>query len=341
MTKLPDGKLPSQLLRELLSHLDIDDVRVKVGPRPGEDAAAIDRGDHYLLLTADPITFLPRRIGRYAVQVNANDIAAMGGTPKYFLSTLLLPSGIATDDMTREILSDIATACRDLGCLAVGGHTEVTTGIDRPIVAGAMVGEVQRDQLQTSAGASPGDMIVLTNGIAIEATAILAQEREAEVREVFGQAFQEKAARFLDDPGISVVPASKAAIEAGGVTAMHDVTEGGVATALWEVAESSEVGLVVVETEVPRYWESTKLATHFQIDLMGSTGSGALILTAPEPKTPALLEALEESGTEAFVIGRVVDREQGVKLLRGQDPIELARFSTDEVSRVLSSSPSN
>jgi hydrogenase expression/formation protein HypE len=339
MTKLPDGKLPFDLLRELLSHLDIDDVRVKIGPRPGEDAAAIDRGDHYLLLAADPITFLPRRIGWYAVQVNANDIAAMGGTPQYFLSTILLPSGVATDDMIREILSDVAAACREIGCLAVGGHTEVTGGIDRPIVAGAMVGEVARDRLLTSAGACPGDMILLTKGIAIEATAILAQERETEVRENFGKDFQEKAARFLDDPGISVVQASKTAVATGGVTAMHDVTEGGVATALWEVAEASDVGIVVSETEVPRFWESTKLAEHFRFDLMGSIGSGALVLTAPEPQTSALLDALKKSGTDAFVIGRVVEKEQGVKLLRGQEPVELARFTTDEVSRILSSSP--
>lgn len=338
MTKLPDGKLPFELLRELLSHLAIDDVRVKIGPRPGEDAAAIERGDHYLLLAADPITFLPRRIGWYAVQVNANDIAAMGGTPQYFLSTILLPSGIATDDMVREILSDIAAACRELGCLAVGGHTEVTGGIDRPIVAGAMVGEVGREQLLTSAGARPGDMILLTKGIAIEATAILAQERETEIRETFGRDFHEKAARFLEDPGISVVQASRAAVAAGGVTAMHDVTEGGVATGLWEVAEASEVGLVVSETEVPRFWESTRLAEHFRFDLMGAIASGALILTAPESGTTALLEALEESGSEAFVIGRVVEKEQGVKLLRGQETVDLPRFTTDEVSRVLTSS---
>ena len=110
MTLLPDGKLPAQLLQELLSRLAIDDVHVAVGPSPGEDAAAIDRGDHYLLLAADPITFVPKRIGWYAVQVNANDIAAMGGRPQYFLSTILLPSGQATDDMVRDILSDIASA---------------------------------------------------------------------------------------------------------------------------------------------------------------------------------------------------------------------------------------
>ncbi len=335
MTILPDGKLPVQLLRELLSRLAIDDVRVKVGPAVGEDAAAIDRGDHYLLLAADPITFLPQRIGWYAVQVNANDIAAMGGKPQYFLSTILLPSGAATEEMVREVLSDIASACRELGCLAVGGHTEVTGGIDRPIVAGAMVGEVEKDKLLTSAGAKPGDMVLVTKGIAIEATAILAQERAREVRESFGEDFQQKCARFLTDPGISVVPASVAAVEAGGLTAMHDVTEGGIANALWEVAEASNVGMVVIDSEIPRFWESTRLAERFRMDLLGAIGSGTLLLTAPEPATETLIAAMAEKGVDAFVIGRVVPKDQGVLLVRGKERLPLPRFVTDEVGRIL------
>ncbi|MGH9320059.1 MAG: AIR synthase family protein [Vicinamibacteria bacterium] len=337
MTLLPDGKLPVELLRELLSRLAIDDVRVEVGPAVGEDAAAIDRGDHYLLLAADPITFLPERIGWYAVQVNANDIAAMGGKPQYFLSTLLLPSGKATDEMAREILYDIASACRDLGCLAVGGHTEVTSGIDRPIVAGAMVGEVEKEKLLTSGGARPGDMILLTKGIAIEATAILAQERAREIRESFGDEFQKKAAAFLVNPGLSVVPASIAAVETGGVTAMHDVTEGGLANALWEVADASGVGMVVSESEIPRFWESTRIAERFEMNLLGAIGSGALVLTVPERETDAFILSMSAKGSEAFVVGRVVNRDQGVSLMRGTDSWELPRFTTDEVSRVLSS----
>jgi hydrogenase maturation factor len=322
-----------------LSKLAVDferDLRVKVGPAIGEDAAAIDRGDHYLLLAADPITFVPKRIGWYSVQVNANDIAAMGGKPQYFLSTILLPSGAATEDMARTILSDIAAACREIGVLAVGGHTEVTPGIDRPLVAGAMVGEVEKGKLLTSAGARPGDMVLITKGIAIEATAILAEERAREVREAFGEEFQKKAAAFLTDPGISVLAASAAASEAGGVTAMHDVTEGGVANALWEVAEASGVGMVVIETEIPRFWESTRIAERFQMDLLGAIGSGALVLTASEPDTGRLITALEEGGSSAFVIGRVVSREKGLSMVRGNEELPFPRFTTDEVARVLS-----
>jgi len=335
MTSLPDGKLPTALLKELLSKLAIDDARLAVGPAPGEDAAAIDRGDHYLLLAADPITFLPKRIGWYAVQVNANDIAAMGGCPQYFMSTILLPSGRATDDMVRDILTDIASACREIGCLAVGGHTEVTTSVDRPIVAGAMVGEVAKEHLVTSAGAEPGDMLILTKGIAIEATAILAQEKADVIREELGETFLDKASSFLDDPGLSVLPDSRAAVSAGGVTAMHDVTEGGVATAMWEIAEASGVGLIVSESEIPRFWESSQLAERFGMNLLGAIGSGALLLTVKETETEGVLASLSQEGVEGFVIGRAVEPSQSVRLLRGEERVELPRFTTDEVSRVL------
>jgi hydrogenase maturation factor len=243
--------------------------------------------------------------------------------------------------MVREILTDIASACRELGCLAVGGHTEVTGGIDRPIVAGAMVGEVERERLITSGGAHPGDMVVMTKGVAIEATAILAEERSDEIRDEFGEAFLDKAARFLDDPGLSVVPDARAAADAGGVTAMHDVTEGGVATALWEMADASKVGLAVMESEIPRFWESSQLAERFRFNLLGAIGSGALVLTVSEPETESVLASLEEQSIDAFVIGRVVERDQGVKLLRGQERLELPRFVTDEISRVLGTDTKN
>lgn len=335
MTFLPLGKLNPKLLRDYLSRHVVADPRVLVGPQIGEDAAAIDIGDRYMLLASDPITFTPERIGWYAVQVNANDIAAMGGQPLYFLSTVLLPEAAVTADMAEAIFADVADACRELGCTPVGGHTEVTAGIDRPILAGTMVGDVSRDRLVTSSGARSGDMLILTRGIAIEATALLAREKASEVKRALGADFQEKAARFLDDPGLSILPASRAACAASGVHAMHDPTEGGIANALWELAEASEVGLVVSETEIPRYWESNELAKLFGIDLLGAIASGALLIATEEKATSLVLDRLADSGIEANVIGRVVNPETGVNLLRGEQTVPLPRFDADELSRVL------
>jgi len=332
---LPLGKLKPDLLRDFLSRHAVADPRVLVGPQVGEDAAAIDMGDRYLLLASDPITFTPDRIGWYAVQINANDIAAMGGRPLYFLSTVLLPERSMTANEAESIFADVAGACRELGCTPVGGHTEVTPGIDRPILSGTMVGEVERERLVTSSGAQSGDMLILARGIAIEATAILARDRAAEVKRNLGKDFQNKAARFLEDPGLSVVAASRAACATSGVHAMHDPTEGGIANALWELAEASEVGLVVSETEIPRYWESNELAKLFGFDLLGAISSGALLIATAEKETSQVLDHLTQAGIEANVIGRVVNPEAGVSLLRGDQPVPLPRFDTDELSRIL------
>ncbi len=332
---LPLGKLKPELLRKLIERYRIEDPRVKVGPGLGEDAAAIDLGDRYLLLAADPITFTPERIGWYSVHVNANDIAAMGGEPRYFLSTILLPGSGAQSEMVDRIFADVADACRELGCVPVGGHTEITYGLDRTIVAGAMVGEVAHDRLVTSSGAQAGDMLILTRGIAIEATAILARERAEEVTGQLGAKFQEKAARFLEEPGLSVLSAARAACAGGTVHAFHDPTEGGIANALWELAEASGVGLMVVETEIPRYWESVQLAEMFGLNLLGAIASGSLLVSVPEPETSRVLDALTDAGVDGYVIGRVVENKQGIKLLRGEEKIDLPRLDADEATRIL------
>ena len=323
------------MLRKLIEQHSIEDPRVKVGPGFGEDAAAVDLGDRYLLLAADPITFTPERIGWYAVHVNANDIAAMGGEPQYFLSTVLLPGHGAKSEMVDRIFADVAQACREVGCVPVGGHTEITHGLDRPIVAGAMVGEVAHDRLVTSSGARAGDMLILTRGIAIEATAILAREKAEEITEKLGAKFQDKAARFLEEPGLSVLAAARAAGSRGTIHAFHDPTEGGIANALWELAEASGVGLVIMESEIPRYWESVQLAEMFGLNLLGAIASGSLLIAAPEPETSRVLEDLDEAGVDGYAIGRVVGKEQGVKLLRGEEKIDLPRFGADELTRVL------
>ena len=207
-------------------------------------------------------------------------------------------------------------------------------GIDRPIVSGAMVGEVDKSCLKTTSGANEGDLILLTQGIAIEATAILARERKDAVRDRFGADFQEKAAAFLTDPGISVVKAGSRAAKVEGVGAMHDVTEGGVATALWELAQASDVGLVVQESEIPRFWESSQLAKTYDFDLLGAVGSGALLITVSEQGTQDVLDAMLEQDVPAHVIGRIVGKDRGLKLRRGNEDRDLPLYPQDELVRI-------
>jgi hydrogenase expression/formation protein HypE len=179
--RLPAGKLPPDLLQRLLAHhAGGTDPRVLVGPGVGEDAAVLDVGPAAagdatcLVAKSDPITFATDRIGWYAVHVNANDIAAMGATPRWFLSTVILPQHLASEALVEQILQQIHEACASLGVLVVGGHTEITSGLDRPLVVGHMLGEAAPGQILRSSGLRPGDDVLLTKGVAIEATAILA-----------------------------------------------------------------------------------------------------------------------------------------------------------------------
>src|ERR1700690_1866187 len=153
---LPVGKLSPDLLARMLKSYTSLDARVKVGPSIGEDAAAVDIGDSYLLLKTDPITLVAEDIGTYTVTINANDIATMGGKPLWLLATILLPEKQATEELVESIFRQLSFACREIGVSLCGGHTEITQGIDRAIVVGAMIGEVKKDALITTGGAKTG-----------------------------------------------------------------------------------------------------------------------------------------------------------------------------------------
>ena len=178
LRRFPVGKLPPEALRKLLVRCPVPrDSRVVIGPRFGEDAAVIDVGPKYLVAKTDPITFTAERIGWYAANINANDIATLGARPRWFLATLLLPEKAATESLARSIFNDILRACRTLGVTLVGGHTEITSGLGRPIVVGQMLGEVEKTKLIRKESQRPGDVVLLTKGVAVEGTAILAREK--------------------------------------------------------------------------------------------------------------------------------------------------------------------
>jgi hydrogenase expression/formation protein HypE len=213
------------LLARLLAEAPVDDGRVLVGPATGFDCAVIDLGSTLLVMKSDPITFASEEIGWYLVQVNANDIATTGATPRWLLVTMLLPEGQATAALATAISRQIYTACRQIGVSVVGGHSEVTYSLDRPIVAGTVIGEVARERLVTPAGIRPGDRLLLTKGIPIEATAILAREFAGRLAGKVSSVELEEARAFLTKPGTSVLREAQVAVQAGQVTAMHDPTE--------------------------------------------------------------------------------------------------------------------
>jgi hydrogenase maturation factor len=334
MPRLPTGKLPAELLQAVLDKQVPRDPRVIVGPRVGEDAAVIDLGDRCLVAAADPITFATDDLGWYALHVNANDIVVRGATPRWFLATLLLPEG-TDEERVRALFGQLAEACEDLEVALVGGHTEVTHGIDRPIVAGTMLGEVARDRLVTTAGARVGDAVVLTKGVPLEGAAIIARQREAELRQRgVPPAVIRRAKGFLRVPGISVLPEAEIACELATVHAMHDPTEGGLATACWELAEAADAGVRLDRERVPLLPEGARLCDAFGLDPLGTIASGALLLAVDPADESRVIDACRGTGIACAPIGAVTERRAGMTLVEGGRARALPTFPQDEISKL-------
>ncbi len=303
-TPLPVGKLPPELLAKLLAEIPVPDKRVVVGPGSGLDCAVVEMGDRLLVLKTDPITFASDAIGWYTVQVNANDIATSGAIPRWFLATCLLPPGSCESEVV-GIASQLIEACSTLGITLVGGHTEITHGIDHPLLCGTMIGEVASEDLITPRGAQPGDSILLTKGIPIEAVALLAREFPARVKRALGEEKLKQAAHYLTDPGISVVRDAQIAIQAGKVNAMHDPTEGGLAGALWELAIASQKTLVIEAERVFIPQLAMEICDIFNLNPFACLASGALLLISPPSDTRDIIQIMTSSGIYCDSIGKV------------------------------------
>jgi hydrogenase maturation factor len=331
---LPVGKLKVDFLRSLIAQAEITDPRVIIGPQIGEDATVIDFGDKYLVAKTDPITFATDEIGWYLVCVNSNDIATMGAVPKWLLLTVLLPEGKTTESLVQEIFNQIFKACRKFNITLCGGHTEITYGLDRPIVIGQMLGEVSKEKLVTSSGARVGDDILLSKGIAIEATSIIAREKEAELKERYSEEFLEKAKNFLKNPGISVLKEALIAVEVGGVHAMHDPTEGGIANAANELAICSNVGAIIFEEHIPIFPETRKLCDEFGLEPLGVISSGALLIVAEPSFSDKIIAAIQQQRILCTRIGTILPREEGVLIKSKGKRHPLPMFDSDEITRL-------
>lgn len=331
----PAGKLPHEVLERLIGAYTHADPRLVVGPGVGMDAAVIEMGDRYLVVKTDPITFAAEEIGWYAVQVNANDIAAMGAAPRFFLAAILVPAAQATPELIESIFRSIHQAADSLKIAVCGGHTEITPGLDRPIVVGQMIGEVEPARLVRASGLRVGDALLLTKGLGIEATAILARERGEELRRRgYEQDFLERCRDFLRDPGLSVVRDARIALGAGQVHALHDPTEGGVATGLMELAVASGVGLEIFAEALYLAPQTERLCAEFGLDPMGVISSGALLIGCAAADAPAITEALAQEGIRAACIGAVRPEEFGLQLRRSGERAPLPRFAVDEITRI-------
>jgi hydrogenase expression/formation protein HypE len=332
--RLPVGKLPGQLLARLIARYATTDPTVVVGPGLGGDAAAIDLGATTLVVKSDPITFASESPARYLVDVNANDLACLGATPRWMMVTALLPEG-TTEERIESHFRELRDACLQRGISLVGGHTEITFGLDRPILVGVLIGEVDGDKLLRPGGARAGDQLLLTRAIALEGTALVARELGGRLRGVVDPTLLDRAASLISEPGISVAREAIALLEAGGVTALHDPTEGGLATGVRELASAAGYGATIDRHSIPILPETAAIAGALGLDPLGMLASGSLLAAAGPEAVAGLVAAGRGLGFQVTPIGEVTPR-RGRFLLR-EDGVEreLPQFQSDEITRVL------
>ncbi len=332
---LKTGKLELPFLEKLLKKYALLDPRVKVGPKIGEDAAVIDPGktsDRYWIVTSDPITFTTEEIGYYGVVVNMNDIATRGGTPKWFLATLLFPEKGSNPIFVEKIFRQIHKACLRFGISFIGGHTEITPGLDRLILSGHMIGEVKKEKLVQTSGARAGDLLLLAKGICIEGTSIIAREKEEELlKKGYSRPFIQRAKKFIFEPGIDVLRVAQIACRSSKIHAMHDPTEGGLINGVYEMAIASKKEFEVELEKILIYEESKILCQEYGINPFGSIASGALLLTLSPDGVPTLQRAFKRASIPIQIIGRV---KRGSPKVLGKDGNEIKPFERDEILKI-------
>ena len=270
------------------------------------------------------------------VNVNANDLAVMGATPKWLLATLLLPEGIR-ESQVAEMFQQLSDACAELDIALVGGHTEITYGLDRPIAVGAMLGEVDKNRAVLSSGVRPGDSLILTKGVAVEGTSILSREAADQLAErgVDAETLT-SAANFLFDPGISVLRDARIAVASGEIHAMHDPTEGGLSGGLYELAAASNVGFDIDADSIPVLPECREICGALGLDPLGLIASGSLLAAVSPNSADAIIAALSQDGVTASVIGVATDNAGEIALRSASGISEFPRFPRDELARFFS-----
>lgn len=331
--RLRSGKMPPDMLARCLAKIPRRDKRVVLWPAVGEDAAAIDFGETLLVAKTDPITFAEDLIGWYAVHVNANDIATRGAVARWFMATILLPEG-AQAPLATTIFDQLLKACGDIGIAMVGGHTEITPQVARPVVVGCMLGEVSRSGLIRTGGAQVGDALLLTKGVAIEGMALLARDAAAELRaRGVPESTLHRARELLFSPGISVIPEARILAGISGVHAMHDPTEGGLATGLVELAVASGNGVRVREQAIPILPECRDMCAALGLQPLGLIASGSLLASLAPDEAEEALAGLSAAGIPGAIIGEVRPHAEGLTLESSSGIRPLPTFERDELAR--------
>jgi hydrogenase expression/formation protein HypE len=323
------GKLPNEVLEEIVISA-IKNKREEVVERAavGRDCAVIDYGDKYCVLSTDPITGAEKNLGKIAVNVACNDIAAGGAEPIALLITILAPPNTSKETI-REIMEEANEESRKLNVEIVGGHTEVTNAVNRMILSLTAIGI--KEKLPTNEPHKIGDYIIMTKYAGMEGSAILAEEKEKELlRCQVDEKEIESAKNYINF--LSVVKEGMIASKIG-VKYMHDITEGGVAGAVWEAAKAMDMGVLIDESTIPVTLATKKICDCFDLDYTKLISSGSMLMIASPERYNVIKDTLFDHGILATKIGELV--EEGVNIKYGDKIMEIKQPSSDELYKVV------
>lgn len=296
------GKIPESVLkRSVFKQIHTKRSEVLLGAGVGEDCAAVKlEADEMFVMSTDPITGTATDIGNLAIHITMNDLASAGAEPVGVMLTILLPEEAQEADL-KEMMGQIEAACAQANVQIMGGHTEVTRAVNQPLINVCGVGKAKVGQLVSTAGAKAGDDIIVTKWIGLEGTSIIAKEKEQELLTRYPEQLVETAKNF--DKYLSVLLEAATAIKSG-VSAMHDVTEGGIFGALWEMAEASGVGLEIDLKKIPVKQETIEVCEFFGINPYELISSGSMLMASADGNM--LVRELEKKGIHAAVVGKAV-----------------------------------
>lgn len=330
---LKTGKLDSRLLEKIVFK-NIKYKRPEVITRPGigEDCAVVDFGEYECVMSTDPITGAIGEIGRLAVHISCNDIASNGVEPLGIMLTVMLPVG-TTEEQVEEIMKQAGETSEKLGVEIIGGHTEITPAVTKPVIVSTAIGRAAKCSSQQAENMRPGDYILMTKQAGLEGTGIISGDFKEMLTEILSSEELEEAARMLDQ--VSVV---KEGVIAGkiGTAGMHDITEGGVLGAVWEMCDIAKTGAEVWIDQIPVAEVTKKICDRFDIDYLRLISSGSMmIMVHPEVKEQ-MEAAISGAGIPVACIGTIRERQEGICMVIGSEKIVIAPPASDELYKVIS-----
>lgn len=324
------GKVPEIVLkRSVFKQIRHRRDEVIVRPGVGEDCSVIElEEDEVCVLSTDPVVGTVEEIGTLAVHVTVNDLVCSGAEAIGVMLSMLLPCK-SGEQQIKRLIRDIEEECHKLNMEIIGGHTEYTKAVNEPVITVTGVGKVKKSELIRTRAIKPGEEIVMTKWAGLEGTAILAKEKEEELKSRYTSYFIDGAKKLMSN--LSVVPEAKIGKQMK-VTAMHDVTEGGIFGALWELVAAADVGLLVDLAQIPLKQETIEISEFYDLNPYMLTSSGSLLLVTEDANH--LVDELEKQGIKATVIGRITQGHERIVINEDERRyLQPPRF--DEIYKVM------